>query len=541
MKSISGQTRALIELLNEPVGLWERLRGGRRDAELLSQIADAGEPAAVVDLTPFVLAERRQTARAAAAAVGGLLASVTPAELSRLDLTFRERSPYAGRYCLAWHELAPAHLNNLESFGEHSLALLGAASFHESGYVREEAVKRLGRTSSGAELPFLLIRANDWVRNVREAAQSAVYSRLHPGYAGGFVANLPLVARLEHTERSDHRQMVEAIENLLRSSPCRDALFGGFKSTDRLIRRRSFKLATDAAGADLPSLLGLALGDPDTVIRLWAARRAAAGLDGRTLDEFLSRMWDDRFMPVRREALRTFVGRLPGRAGEVLRRALLDPHVSMREESRYHLRKTDGLNVASFYRQALESADERALYSAVSGLGEAGSASDDRVLIPYALHPSARVRGAAIRALSRLNGDAHLSVFTSALQDEAPAVSRESRKALAGRAGVVGGESLWEIFSASPLRHVRRNVLHLFSRLGKWDSVYFLVRAACDSDAVVAQWSRLATERWLGQFNRRFTGPTREQLARLGDALGECGALLDENTRQRLWFSMKGY
>jgi HEAT repeat protein len=252
-------------------------------------------------------------------------------------------------------------------------------------------------------------------------------------------------------------------------------------------------------------------------------------------------MKGDRFMPVRREALRAFVNRLPEQAPEELRRALLDPHVSMREEARYQLQKTEGIDLASFYRQALANPEDGLLDAAISGMGETGLASDDSLLLSYLLHKSAKVRRAAIRGLSRLNGNEHLSTFITALGDERPGVSREAKRALADRVNGVGGESLWAIFNSSPLPHVRRNVLYLFAQLGKWDSIYFIIKAVGDADEVIAERSRFYIERWLGQFNRRFTIPGSGQLARLNRALMEYGVLLNENLLERLWFSMKGF
>jgi HEAT repeat protein len=539
VKSISTQTKALIEQLNPPVSFWERITGRRDDADLLLQIGLAGEPAAVVDIIPFVLSESREVARAAAATVDKLLGTLLQHELAQLDSIFRERSPYLGRYRMEWHKLKPADLSRLESYGSYSVALLGLASFHASGYVREEAVKRLSRMSGGGELPFLLIRLNDWVQHVRKAALAAVTSRLSPSYAGSFAANLPLITRLEQTERGDHQQIIEAIEGLLKSPECGDALLSALDSPDRLVRRISFRLAVDTTSVDQSSIMEHALNDEDTVIRLWSARKIASEFAGEALDKFLALMRRDRFMPVRREALRAIVNRLSERAPHELRLALLDSHASMREEARYLLLKIENIDVASFYRQALESAEGVGLYAAISGLGETGSASDDSLLIEYTLHKSAKVRRAAIKALSRLNGGEHLSVFMAALQDEMPSVSREARKALSGRLNVIGGEPLWGIFNSTTRHFVRQNVLYLLSRLGKWDSIYFLIKAAGDSDDTIAERSRLYIWRWLGRFNRSFTAPTHQQLNRLEGALKESGNLLDENVREQLLFSIK--
>lgn len=541
MRSVSAQTKLIIEQLNAPAGFWGKITSRRDDAGLIVRIAESAEPAAAVDVAPFVLSENPSVARAAAAAVERLLSAVRPEDLARLDSVFRERSPYAGRYYMEWHRLTPSDLGKLESFTAQRVVLLGLASFHESGYVREEAVRRLARSTGGAELPFLLIRLNDWVVKVREAARLAVGLRLSPRYASSVIENLPLVARLGQAARDDHRRVVEAVESLLKSADCRDALLRGLESDDRSVRRICFRLAAEADGADTRAVLEHALADRDTVIRLWAARQVSAGLGGKATENLLDIMKSDHFMPVRREALRALISLWPEKAPAELRRALFDPHASVREEARYHLRQTGEDDLASVYRQALADAVGGELYSTVSGIGETGTASDDHMVLPYAAHPSPKVRRAAIKALARLNEDEHLSVFLTALRDETPAVSREALKALAGRATAVGGERLWEILSALSLPHVRHNALNLISMLGKWDSIYYLIRAAGDHNVRIAEASRLSIVRWLSQFNRSFSVPTPEQISCLEGALRERGHLLGESVREQLWFSVKGF
>jgi len=542
MRNISASTLDLIKLLNEPVSFWERLKGARdNEVELLSKIGNSGEPAAIIEIISFILAEKREVTEATAASIDKLVRITPPAELVRLDWLVRERSPYGDTYSLQWHKLLPTDLDYIESFGEFSGSLLGLASFHQSGYLREEAIKRLDRISSGAELPFLLIRLNDWVRNVRDAARRAINARLTHHYARSFIANLALVIRLKGTGRDNHQQLIEAIKRLIKSPESRDELLEGLKSPDLLIRRSCFNLAMDAADSNLTSILQQAFSDQDTVIRLRAAQEVPSAFESEILNDFLLQMKRDRYMPVRREALRIYVKRFPEQAIVELRSALLDSHASIRDDARYHLQKIAPIDLASFYRQAVEVADEKNLFSAISGLGESGSAFDCALLLPYATHGVAKIRKAAIRALARLNGDSYISVFIDALSDEVPGVSREAQKALSNKTHAIGGEQLCKIFQAAHLPHIKRSVLFLLGHLGKWDSIYFLIEAMHDPDEEIIARSRLYIQRWLKQFNRGFSLPTHEQLARIRAAVNECGGLLDVSTREQLSFSLKGF
>src|SRR3954467_15212631 len=58
------------------------------------------------------------------------------------------------------------------------------------------------------------------------------------------------------------------------------------------------------------------------------------------------------------------------------------------------------------------------------------------------------------------------------------------------------------------------NALALMEKLGKWDSIYYLLRVVRDSDEAIADMSRFAIQLWLAQFNGSLSSPTAEQLAR---------------------------
>jgi HEAT repeat protein len=410
------------------------------------------------------------------------------------------------------------------------------ASFHHSGYVREEAVKRLNRITTGIEIPFLLIRLDDWVSSVRDAAQKAINSRLNPAYCSSFITNLALIARLEATAKVHSEQFVKGIKELLQRAECQSGLTEALSSSDRFIRRASFRLAINSKGRNLSEVLRQALNYNDTVIRLWAAQSVSAAFEGAALDKMLTLMKRDRFMPVRREALRH-----PDRKRAELRSALLDAHASIREEARYHVSQFDSFDVASFYRQGLTSGDQLSLPSAISGLGETGVAEDGDLPVPYASHNAAKIRRAAIKALARLNSEARLDVLIQALMDQFPSVSREAIKGLADKATLIGKGRLWEIFSSTSHSHVKRNALSLLEKIVKWDSIYFLVKSTSESDQSVASRALIAIDRWLWRFNRTFPVPTPDQLIKLSRALEECGDHLDEKTSEQLWFCMKGF
>ncbi len=474
-------------------------------------------------------------------AIHNLMRGLSPVELHRLDASVRQSAHFREARFYEWIRLTPQEIERVDTFGGASISVFGFASFHYNGYVREAAIKKLSQFTTGAEIPFLIIRLNDWVPNVRNAAYEAIRLRIKPEYCRPIIDNLLLLRRLENAARVDNKEIIETIRELLQTDSCRPQILETLNMQDRFIRRESFKLLLDATKPDFEELAKRALSDDDTVIRLLGAKRISAACEGPTCESFFESMKRDRYMPVRREALRMAVRFGPPRDLEELRNALLDSHASMREESRYQLRKMQPFDVAAFYREHLKKSESRTLYAVVSGLAESGSAEDDGLIVAYASHPIRKIRMATVKALASLRPDAHLETFTKALTDEASHVSYQAVRALRRKPWALNMARLLEFLRSTPHLHVKRNVIYLIERCAKWDSISYLLNTLCDPNENVVMMSRSAIDDWLGSFNRSFSSPTQDQLAAIRDALERCGHLLDESSLERLQFSLKGF
>ncbi len=313
-----------------------------QEAQMIARLADTNDPSDVPTLVGLLYSRERAVAAAAAGAIQTIVDASSPVRLARLDAAVRETS-----------EWRLPRLNPLDmlrfAFGH--VGTLGVLSFHRSGYVREPAINTLAKVHDGRELPFLLIRVNDWVEPVREATLRALMPRIRPDYVPHFVRSLSLVYRLIEQRRGEHGRTVEAILAILRRPEARPALREALSGADRDTRRLVFPLLLGTSAYDVADVLNAALASDDTALRLAAARETRARLDGERLLEALARLANDSFMPVRREALYGFAEQAPAAAPERLRAALTDPHVSMREAARFYLRKLGESDFADRYRQ----------------------------------------------------------------------------------------------------------------------------------------------------------------------------------------------
>lgn len=494
-----------------------------REAEhqQVAEIAKAEQAGDIPALAMLLFAGGGAVNVAARNAIHRIVGQCPPLVLAYLDQRIRE----VGDWRVP--RVAPSEVSRLA--GGLSGAM-GVFSFHANGYVREEAVRLLSEVRDGNELPFLLIRLNDWVHQVQERAAIAIRDRISSEYANHFVRCLPLVERLKVQGRGDHVPLAEEMTELLCAEPCRPVLREGITSADRHVRRIAFRLMTLAD--DQTEWLEDSIQARDTIIRLRAVQELRQRLKGDSLYGMLQRLMKDRSMLVRREALCGLAEKFPERSEMTLKEALLDAHAWVRETGRFYLRKAGVSDFAAIYRRRLGQVDDLGLEGAISGLGETGTREDASALRRYLKHHAARVRRASVQAMGRLDPEGCRDETLKMLGDPVSRVAKAARDILRDNLLLVSAGELWAIFHRSKESHERRMVLALVAGLSWWDSAPLLVMASgaddggIKADAIKYLWN------WERKADRLSSHPTVEQARMLDDAIALHGAQLESGLRE---------
>lgn len=368
---LSDATQLLLRrVLDRPEG-WRADLGRGEVVSMIEQIGRSGEPLAAPALLGFAFEEHESVSRAASCAIHALLAEVPPLDLASLDPQARRIGPFG--YGRTWqNDIRPDDVLAFDVSAGTSPFVLGLASSHPSGYVREAAARSLARVSSGDEVPFLLIRANDWVERVREVAQQALRVRVAEGQVRAFVRSLPLVSWLRRCGRSRHAPFTESVEQLIGQRGTDEELFEGIRSRDGQARRACARIAGEY---ERLQLCRRALTTSDSIVRLFAAELLMARLPASEASQLSRDLANDRFMPIRREALRAAVELGPDLYSR-LETGLLDRGFAVRRLAAYYAAQQFDVDLADFYRKRLASSSGRVLGACIAGLGEHGRKED---------------------------------------------------------------------------------------------------------------------------------------------------------------------
>ncbi len=382
-----------------------------------------------------------------------------------------------------WHTLRP------ELAARQTLPVMawGVLSLHPNGHIREQAIERLCGGQASA-LRFLLLRLNDWVPQVRSAADRAVRARLTAEHLSEWLEVVGLLDALQSRSRHDHRWLNEAVAKLMCSSGSTQTLERALGSGERRVARWAMNAAMTLPDTKRRRFIDLGLANVDPVCRNIAASevRRWTACPGRAA--LLQCMRENRLMHIRREALYAMVDAPTAARIAWLQESLLDAHRSIREAARHFLRSdVPEFDARAPYTRELACDSAANLRAAIAGLGETGGPDDCEWLTPFIEHADATIASAAVRAIAQLDGEHHIDLLIGLLSDARALIAREAMRGLIKFGDSVPREGLLNVVRASPHAHSARYALKVLLQRPWYEALADGLAAAGHHDSVVAQ------------------------------------------------------
>ena len=446
---------------------------------LLLRLGAAGEAAALPCVARFLSDSSTEIQQTARSIVRTLLSQVSSCELMHVGELLS--SPYHWGTADSWGNIVPSEIAGIAGNPEEDghVAVLGLMTFHRNGYVRHEAVRQLSTLFDGTEFRFLLIRQNDWVEAITKDAQAAVAARLVDAKIQFLENSLKAIFHLASLRRYDHGETIRRTVDIVLREGNDSALRRIVNSPSRTVRRQIVRLGLAKAGDHRRRLVSYGLESDDAVIRLSCCRYLFLVYESERLTEALNRLLEDRFMPVRREAIRQKARRFPDAAPEVWMQALLDRSRSIRELACWHVTKTVRTLPRVFYRAAVQGTPKS--LAALEGLSETADESDLAFFRHLLKHPLPSRRCVALRGLVRIGMESLVNEVLPLLLDDSPSVVRAVCSAIGPYLEVVPRNELFTAAMDGRLLIARHRAVGILADMDKWDSLPWLLKIASEA------------------------------------------------------------
>jgi hypothetical protein len=495
---------------------------------VLEQVLALGDARAIPCLVCLLGAPELRARRAAARALDGLMPrSLT--DLALLDSKIRDRGLYA--YDTWWpldrpqlnHRLTEPQVRFVIDEGL-SLRVLGVLSFNAEGRIRELATRALAGFSGGEEVPFLLLRANDWVSQVVQPARNGLLRRCTAEYAPIFAAALPLVERVAAKRRVDHGWLVRAIHALLtETEPGLDELTRLFTGAGERDSRRAAARLIRAADGLSPLRFPDGLADPDPIVRTVLVTATLERASNEQLAQWIPRFLADSSARIRALTFATAEAKYPALLAARLQDLLFDENVWLREFARQKLKRSGSHDFAKTYADEILAGDAKRLRAALAGLGEVGTEKHAPIALPHVSMGSSRTRRVALRTVHQLQKTSAAATILAALGAGSAGVSKVATEIVLGRSSGVLADDLAALTESSFV-HVRANALRALAGTDRWEALIAGLQRLSDAEPRVVQAAQRILAGWERMPAALYTRPNERQRARIRAALATTGS-----------------
>lgn len=402
------------------------------------------------------------------------------------------------------------------------------------GYKRENAVRRLGLMGNPVALPQLLIRANDWVPQVRDAARGAIRLLATTQNAQAFVECLPEVYRLSGRHRDAHGPLISDIERYLLQPENISYVLNGIANDDKGTSTACALLVFERRLLNSQELVRIGLIHPDVTVRQKAAQLIGE-LEGDQRDAAIATALKNGFMPVRRAAMLLIMERAP--KIEEIDFFLFDKHVAMRQLAAGYLQKRE-VQVDRRYREALSSTSVPNIRVGIWGLGEYGAQADLALVARFLKHGNPSLRKQALSSFAKLCDQDVDRTVLAGLSDEDAGVSKEAARIAVRKKQKLSASDIYKVFQASAAPHVVKSCVIALKCSNKWERLIFFL-LLLEKDSHDDSYAMELIKQWDRDFNKSHAQPTARQIQTFKILLKENPGVLFRDSLRTIAFTFR--
>jgi hypothetical protein len=395
-----------------------------------------------------------------------------------------------------------------------SVAQLSDLARDYSGYVRQAVVNRCAALALPELLPIIVSRLNDWVPEVRHAAQDATMVMIQGLPPAPLLAILPAIQHLHISGRTEHAQWIESFERNLIGRIDVEQILAATRGADIKVARACFHLLTKYRLRNLEDLPRLMMEAANDIVMAVDGARFIRELPAETQRANYSLAFKSHFGSVRTIAIRALLAVEDGSNMALAEAGLVDAQTPVRHLAAAFMRSKN-VDVRQFYRDVLARQElglsAKVAQVALASLAAMRNGADIALVKTYVTHPQLSVRKAALTAWIKMSPSEKDEVALAALMDGSESVRRFAFVAVRKHGAFI------------PFATVRARLtglsdvaqLLLFAKDRGWDGLESIVEAALFDLSNVDRKRQLQTALldWTGGNEHRYGIPNASQQA----------------------------
>ncbi len=434
-------------------------------------------------------------------------------------------------WSIDWHKKSIEDLFNTKMSVAERRAIIIFASFNPNGFIREKAVMMMKDYDN--TLPFIILRQNDWVIQVRQAASKAFNEKMQKLNKGELLLALPFAEKLKWCSRSFHGEYTRLFFEKLTSEEHKEELKSGLLSSNVRTRRICINALFESPCTDISMAIKHLEQEPDPFLRSMLFTKLS--LSSTQIDSAARTLLRDKFPTNRRLALQYLYETKAKDILNISNTLLLDRNASVRMLARNILQeKNNSFEFPSFYIKALENNT----VAAIAGLGETGHTIDAQHIESYISDSRIAVVRAALVSLMRLDSDKYKAIILEMLKDKRIGVVKTAQQLIL-KYQIQDYDFIKKVFVDTPYEYTKIKCAAILFSASKWNSLIFMLEAlSCDSE-IVRRFAYQTIEKWIFTFNRSYVQVSLQQKESIKLLIQNLNDLLSDSTKRELLFVLK--
>ena len=425
-----------------------------------------GHDSYIVGVYSYLQSCDKEIVMKAAIAIAAYMQKLDVKSILRLNEGFRSHSHYD--YSRAWNSL---DLDKLAVTIDNPVIfswILRLGTFDGNGYFREKCIRRLKADS--ASYIYLLLRLNDWVKEVRDAAREAC-SDLSGLSLADLINCLGAFEKLRRSGRKDIT-VFNRFDEMISKRICElepEITRNLIRKYDPVTRRALYKILIDNRMLSKDEISSLLTNDRDVQCQmsLMSLFVKQYELSVEELDEFINH----KSIMVQRKSIEQKYAML-GKTWDGLENKMLSPSANIRETVRYIFNKNGGFDSRSYYLERLDISDVKIC---ILGIGETGKPEDKEILLKYLDDSRTGVVKNTLHALGMLCGDKLSDLFWKYLNDDRQTVVLQAYREISAHNIRYGAEKIYDLFMSTDSELIKKKLAYMLVREQYWDRIPYVL------------------------------------------------------------------
>ncbi len=407
--------------------------------------------------------------------------------------------------------------------------VLIAGSFHPNGYFREICSKELYYYPN--TLGYMLLRANDWVEQIRKTMFSLVLNKIENCSAAELFLAVQHMKKLSRSSRIDYEN-IEVLSQVFYdriAETLPDISLYKIRYYEFETRKIIYKLLVEKKILNISNMKYLLESEKHSFCKqiLITGILQYYNCTEEEIEGYLknkSGIVRRRAMEYKYSAAKDYwIG---------LEMMLLDENKSVRELAAYIIRHHSDISILDFYIEHLQ--DENPV-TAIIGVGENGRMKQGKLLLPFLKSSVSKVVCAALKALSKTIEIEGYDIYEEYLVSKEPAVSKAAYYAIRYNTIYYGAKKLYQYCRQYEYPHIRKYALNLLIQENSWNRLPFLLNLYIREEFEVYQDLILRAIETRDMYGK----VSKQQEEDINRALKEAEHLLPKQLLKRIQFDMK--